>query len=104
MSAAIEILDAVGLDSIEKRIEELTDRLKAAVPDAQLLSPAGFESGLVTIDVAEPDAVVEALRAEGIRIRSLPEPDAVRASVHAFNTEAEIDALVAALEDCGGLD
>ena len=33
-----------------------------------------------------------------------PYPEAVRASVHAFNTEAEIDALVAALEDCGGID
>ncbi|ATW87081.1 selenocysteine lyase/cysteine desulfurase [Halohasta litchfieldiae] len=104
MAAAVDLFEAVGMDVLEDRIEELTDRLKAAVPDGQLLSPTGFESGLVTIDVAEPESVVETLAAQEIRIRSLPEPDAVRASVHAFNTEAEVDALVAALDDCGALD
>ena len=104
MAAAVDLFESVGMDVIEDRIEELTDRLKAAVPDGQLLSPTGFESGLVTIDVAEPESVVETLAAREIRIRSLPEPDAVRASVHAFNTEAEVDALVAALDDCGALD
>ena len=104
MAAAVDLFESVGMDVIEDRIEELTDRLKAAVPDGQLLSPTGFESGLVTIDVAEPESVVETLAAQEIRIRSLPEPDAVRASVHAFNTEAEVDALVAALDDCGALD
>ena len=104
MAAAVDLFESVGMDVIEDRIEELTDRLKAAVPDGQLLSPTGFESGLVTIDVAEPESVVETLAAQEIRIRSLPEPDAVRASVHAFNTEAEVDDLVAALDDCGALD
>jgi selenocysteine lyase/cysteine desulfurase len=104
MAAAVDLFESVGMDVIEDRIEELTDRLKAAVPDGQLLSPTGFESGLVTIDVADPESVVETLAAREIRIRSLPEPDAVRASVHAFNTEAEVDALVAALDDCGALD
>jgi len=104
MATAVDLLESVGMGTVEGRIEQLTNRLKAAIPDDQLLSPAQFESGLVTIDVAEPDVVVERLTNREIRIRSLPEPDAVRASVHAFNTESEADALVAALDDCGALD
>jgi len=104
MAAAIDLVESVGLDSIEARTETLTGRLKTAIPDARLLSPDAFESGLVTIAVAEPESVVETLKTQDIRIRSLPEPDAVRASVHAFNTAEEVDALVAALETCGALD
>ena len=104
MAAAVDLFESIGLDTIETRIEALTEYLKEGVPDERLLSPDAFESGLVTIDVDEPDRVVETLNAEGIRIRSLPEPDAVRASVHAFNTEPEVDALVVALDDCGALD
>ena len=104
MAAAIDRFESVGMETVESRIESLTDRLKAALPGERLLSPEDFESGLVTIDADEPERVVEALNAEEIWIRSLPEPDAVRASVHAFNTDAEIDALVAALDDCGAFD
>mgnify|MGYP006275308189 CR=1 FL=1 len=104
MATAIDLFESLGMATVEARIESLTDRLKEQVPSEQLLSPEGFESGLVTINVSGPETVVEALNAEGIRIRSLPEPDAVRASVHAFNTDAEVDGLVAALDDCGALD
>jgi len=104
MAAAIELLESVGLGEIKTRIATLTDRLKTAIPDAQLLSPAGFESGLVTIDVAEPERVVGQLTDQEIRIRSLPDPDAVRVSVHAFNTEREVDTLLDALVECGALD
>ena len=103
MAAAVDLFESIGLEAIEARIESLTDHLKRKIPDGRLLSPDVFESGLVTVDVDDPEAVVETLAADGIRIRSLPEPDAVRASVHAFNTESEVDALVAALDDCGAL-
>ena len=104
MATAIELLESVGLDRIEARIEELTERLKGKIPDDQLLSPAGFESGLVTIDVEEPEGVVDRLTEQGIRIRSLPDPDAIRLSVHAFNTDSEIETIVDTLVDCGALD
>lgn len=104
MAAAIDLLESIGMETIESRIETLTDRLKRAIPDDQLVSPVAFESGLVAITVEEPTAVVEALAAEGIRIRSLPDPNVIRASVHAFNTTNEVDALVGALVDCGAVD
>lgn len=103
MARAVDLLESVGLDEIETRIEQLTDRLKGEIPDHQLLSPTNFESGLVTIDVVDPESVVDQLKSEDIRIRSLPDPEAVRVSVHAFNTAEEVDALVAALLDCGAL-
>ena len=104
MAAAVDRFESLGMETVETRIESLTDQLKKQIPDERLLSPEAFESGLVTVDVDDPEAVVETLAADGIRIRSLPEPDAVRASVHAFNTEGEVDALVSALDDCGALD
>jgi len=51
----------------------------------------------VTIDVEAPDATVDRLASEGIVVRSLPDPSAVRASIHAVNTEAEVDRLADAL-------
>lgn len=57
----------------------------------------------MTIDVDEPERVVDRLTEQGIRIRSLPDPEAVRVSVHAFNTDSEIEALVDRLVDCGAV-
>ena len=94
---AIDAIDAVGLPAIEDRIASLTDRLKEGVPDDRLLSPREYESGLVTVDVDDPEVTVERLADEGIVVRSLPHPNGVRASVHAVSTEAEIDRLVDAL-------
>ena len=95
---ALDAIEAVGVDAIESRIASLTDRLKAGVPEERLLSPREHESGLVTVDVDDPEATVERLAADDIVVRSLPHPDGVRVSVHAVSTEAEIDRLLDALE------
>ncbi|WP_241881396.1 aminotransferase class V-fold PLP-dependent enzyme [Halorubrum sp. Ib24] len=97
LSEALDAIDAVGLDAIESRIETLTDRFKEGVPEDRLLSPREFESGLVTVDVDDPDATVERLAERDIVVRSLPHPDAVRASIHAVSTESEVDRQVDAL-------
>ena len=94
---AIEAIESVGINTIESRIESLTDRLKADIPPDQLSSPRAFESGLVTIDVDDPDTTVERLADSNIVVRSLPQPDAIRVSVHAVSTAAEIDRLTDAL-------
>jgi len=97
LARAIEIIEGIGYDAVRDRIERLTDRLKAGLGD-RLLSPRRFESGLVTFAVEDdPGTVVERLADEGIIVRSLPYPEAVRASIHAFNTEEDVDALLAAL-------
>jgi len=96
LAEAIETMESVGLDTVESRVEGLTDRLKAGLGD-RLLSPEGYESGLVTFAAEDPEATVERLGKQGIVVRSLPHPEAVRASIHVFNTPGEIDALLDAI-------
>lgn len=96
LKTAIETIDAVGLETIERRIARLTDRLKDGLGD-RLLSPRDSASGLVTFSAEDPEALVSRLATEDIRIRWLPDPYACRASVHAFNTTADIDRLLDAL-------
>ena len=93
---AIEMIESVGFDTIQQRIERLTGRLKAGLGD-RLLSPEEYESGLVTFEADDPEATVERLEDEGIYVRTLPYPDAVRASVHVFNTAEDVDSLLDAL-------
>ena len=95
---AIDAIESVGVERIADQIGTLTDRLKAGIDDEALLSPQSHESGLVSIAVDDPEATVERLAEDGIVIRSLPHPDAIRVSVHAVSTAAEIDSVLAALE------
>jgi selenocysteine lyase/cysteine desulfurase len=97
LRTAVDLVDDVGVERIQERIAGLAGRLAAGVPDERLLSPADPESGLVSVAVDDPAATVERLADEGIVVRSLPDPRAVRASVHAVNTEAEVDQLLEAL-------
>jgi selenocysteine lyase/cysteine desulfurase len=93
---AMETLSAVGLDTVETRVERLTDRLKSGLGDL-CRSPGRYESGLVTFDPPgdeTPEAFVERAREAGVVVRSLPVPGACRASVHAFNDADDVDALL----------
>jgi selenocysteine lyase/cysteine desulfurase len=94
---AIETIESVGTDAVRDRIADLTGHLKEGLEADRLLSPREFDSGLVTIRVDDPEATVERLADEGIVVRSIPDPEAVRASVHAFNTRADVDAFLDAL-------
>jgi selenocysteine lyase/cysteine desulfurase len=96
LKTAIEQMQAVGLEAVDQRITRLADRLKAGLGD-RLRSPRDAESGLVTFAAEDPEATVEQLAEEGIQIRTLPDPDACRASVHAVNTEGDVDRLLDAL-------
>ncbi|WP_265108674.1 aminotransferase class V-fold PLP-dependent enzyme [Halosolutus halophilus] len=94
---AIDIVEEIGIGTIAGRIDALTNRLADGLPEDRLLSPRPPESGLVTIAVDDPEAIVERLADGGIVVRSLPDPAAVRVSLHAVNTRADVDALLEAL-------
>ncbi|WP_135306100.1 aminotransferase class V-fold PLP-dependent enzyme [Haloarcula amylovorans] len=98
LAEAIDAIDEVGVDRIAEQIHQLAGRLADGVPDERLHSPMTPESGLVTIDVDDPKATVDRLASEGIVVRALPAPNAIRASIHAVNTRTEIDRLLDALE------
>lgn len=93
LAAAVDLLESIGIDTVQTRIERLTDRLKDGLGD-RLISPREYESGLVTFGADDPEATVEQLADAGVVVRSLPYPDAVRASVHGFNTVNDIDRLL----------
>ena len=95
--AAMDVHDELGTNRVEGRIRELAGRLADGLGD-RVRGPRDPESGLVAFSTGgeDPEALVERLEAEGIYIRSLPS-GGVRASVHAYNTADEVDALLAAL-------
>ncbi|WP_226013262.1 aminotransferase class V-fold PLP-dependent enzyme [Halomicrobium salinisoli] len=94
---AIAVIEDVGYEAIEARIERLTDRLKDGLDDERLHSPRRYESGLVSVRVDDPAATVESLRERGVRVKRIRDTDLIRASVHAFNTAADVDRLLAGL-------
>ena len=96
LAESVDLFEELGMDTVQSRIERLTDRLKDGLGD-RLLSPRAYESGLVSFSDPAPDETAERLASEGIRIRSIPDPHACRVSVHAFNTAEDIDRLLDAL-------
>ena len=61
LSASIDLLDSVGLDTVESHIGDLARQFVADVPDGRLVSPRDPESGLVTVTVDDPEETVDRL-------------------------------------------
>jgi selenocysteine lyase/cysteine desulfurase len=95
---ALDVHDELGLDAVREHVRGLTERLKDGLPADRLVSPREFESGLVAFEVADAETTVERLAERGVVVRALPRPDTVRASLHVFNTEDDVDALLAGLD------
>ena len=103
LSASIDLLEDVGLDTVDTHIDDLAERLVDGVPADRLYSPEEPASGLVTVRVDDPESTVDRLREEyGVVVRSLPDPaDAVRASLHVYNTADDVDRLLTGLRETG---
>jgi len=114
LGAAIDYVEAVGLERIAAWENELldyaTDRL-SAVPGLQIVGTAPEKASLVSfvLDGVHPHDLGTILDSEGVAIRTghhcampvmdlFEVPATARASFAFYNTRAEIDALVAALE------
>ncbi len=95
---ALELVAAIGYETITDRIERLTRRLIDGLPADRVRSPIPPQSGLVVLETTTPQATVDRLDAAGIKIRTIPNADAVRVSVHVFNTPGDIDTLLETIE------
>ena len=102
LRTALERVSSVGVETIESRIESLSTLLKDELPASALWSPRSFESGLVAIDDDTPERTVERLARHDVQVRSIAEPDAIRLSIHAFNTESDIRRFLSVYEDVRG--
>jgi cysteine desulfurase/selenocysteine lyase len=115
LGAAVDYALGLGLGAIAERVTALAERLRRRLRDLPRVTVhdrGAQRCGIVTFSVAGHDAaeVVAALAAQRINVsRSTPEsarfdfeaydlPVLVRASVHYYNTEAELEAL------CGVID
>ncbi|MFB6091743.1 MAG: aminotransferase class V-fold PLP-dependent enzyme [Haloquadratum sp.] len=103
LSASIDLLESVGLGTIESHVDDLANRFVDGVPEGRLVSPRDPESGLVSVRVDDPESTVQRLEDDyGVVIRTLPSPeDTVRASLHVYNTAEDVDRLLAGLREFG---
>jgi cysteine desulfurase / selenocysteine lyase len=116
LGAAVDYALGWGLDAIRERDDELATRLRARLDETDgvtVLDVGAERCAIVTFAVAgaAADEVAAALAAERINVSVSPltssradfaargvAADIVRASVHYYNTEDELDRLVGAVE------
>ena len=104
---AIKFIEETGMRNIEERNLDLAESAKAKlaeIPGVTVLSPPERRdsSGLVTfaVDGQEPVSVVERLwENHRLVVRQVGYPAGVRASIHFFNTEQEIELLAGGVRE-----
>jgi selenocysteine lyase/cysteine desulfurase len=114
LGVAIEYALALGLKKIERRVQHLAARLReqlAQVKGVTVRDLGRVRCGIVTFTCNghSPGGVMQRLKARGFAVRTIERASAlidmeqrgldelVRASVHYYNTEAEIERLCAAV-------
>ena len=106
--AAMEFIEGIGVDTVRERAVHLgryATRRLAGVPGLRFVSPANEEavaSGIVSFSLPKvPAGILTACLWERGRIvaRTIPEAACTRLSLHVFNTEAEVDATAAIVEE-----
>jgi len=90
--------DEVGSAWAFKRIAQLAAKVRQGllnIPGVDVLTPADH-AGLISFNVSgkPPMQIVESLSQQGILVRSVPDPAAVRVATSFYNTEAEIKAFL----------
>jgi cysteine desulfurase/selenocysteine lyase len=105
-TTAIKLLQAIGMDEIEAHCHALGTRLRQGVAEIKGCSVTGpttadASCGLtaVVVDGWEPRQLVDALWERWhIAVRAVNFPPAIRFSTAPFNTEAEVDTALQALQ------
>lgn len=108
LAAAVEFIQGIGLEAVWDRVLHLARYAVARlgrIPGIRLVSPEEEEAvacGLVSFSLRDvPPEVVTACLWERGRIvaRTVPDASCTRLSLHVFNTETEVDAAAAVVED-----
>lgn len=103
--AALDWLQTIGKKKIETRCQALANYCAQHLADKKglrLISPAdpGLATGMVSIllDEVPNRKIFDKMREENIIIKLLPNGNALRFSFHLFNTQADADRMLAALD------
>ncbi|MFE7076759.1 N-methyl-L-tryptophan oxidase [Streptomyces sp. NPDC057620] len=114
LGTALDEALGLGVARIRDHVTELAERLRAGlsdVPGIRRTDPSAAASGIVTFlrEDEDPRRTVRDLRATGFRLTTVPASHGqwdlgrrglervARASLHVYNSEEDVDALVAAL-------
>lgn len=109
LGAAVDYVSSIGMDRIEAHNLALRDRLFAALHDVPLIrvmsAPAGpLASALVTFTLPmdrESRAFQQMMRSKHhVELKAVPKNwmNGIRVSTHLFNTEQDVDSLIAVLK------
>ena len=97
---SMKMLLVYGVENVKKRIMKLTDRLIDAAKEKgfELQTPEEEQcrSGIVNIKTRKPQKIAERLAKKGIVVSA--RTNGLRVSPHFYNTEAEIDKLMAEIK------
>lgn len=95
-NAGMSIIEEIGVDAVRARTQELAadlhERLRRAGLEPRLPADPARHAGITALPVAEPAALVKALKAQNIIIDY--RPGIVRLSPYFYNTEGENQHLV----------
>jgi len=99
LKAALDYLNRVGMDKIEKQVLRLSSRVWRGMKDMglTLFTPPESRSGIVSCVLDDGEKVGRLLKDNGI-VASINVGKELRISPHFFNTEEEIDHLLSVLE------
>lgn len=98
------LTETIGWDWIYARIAHLAGYARRALSrlaEVTIITPPGPQAGLVTFILAgyDPARLITRLAEEDIVLRFIDQPYALRISTGFYNTEADIDRLVEALQE-----
>jgi len=100
--AALEYIQAIGMDRIEPQVLRLSSRVWNGVEDLgfHLNTPPGTTSGIVTCVLSDVERTAQALQEDDVVV-TFRAGNQLRVSPHFFNTEDEVDSLLQVLSTVG---
>ena len=99
--ASLELLEEHGWPEVRARARARAQEFADALADAGREVPERGETTLVAFTDPDPPATAKRLAAEGVLLRAMPDTPWLRASVGAWNDEADLERLLAALGAAG---
>jgi len=105
LGAAVDLMNEIGSENIQARVLELNTFLTSRLGDNgwKILSPNRdnhVRSGETLVEFERPGEVVRHLFRRGVVVTE--KPQGLRVATHFFNSEEDVERLIAALNECRG--